>query len=65
MVTIKSKSEIEKMKIAGQVTYGALKAVEAAVKPGVTTAELDRVAEKYARRRLKDTAAFPQQSAPA
>ena len=47
MVTIKSKSEIEKMKIAGQVTYGALKAVEAAVKPGVTTAELDRVAEKY------------------
>ena len=47
MVTIKSKSEIEKMKIAGRVTYGALKAVEAAVKPGVTTAELDKVAEKY------------------
>lgn len=47
MVTIKSKSEIEKMKVAGRVTYEALKAVEEAVKPGVTTAELDRIAEKY------------------
>ncbi len=47
MVTIKSKSEIEKMKIAGEVTYGALRAVKAAVKPGVTTAELDKIAEDY------------------
>jgi len=47
MVTIKSKSEIDKMKTAGMVTYGALKAVEAAVKPGVTTAELDKIAEEY------------------
>lgn len=47
MVTIKSKSEIEKMKAAGAVTYGALCAVEEAVKPGITTAELDRIAEKY------------------
>ncbi len=47
MVTIKSKSEIEKMKIAGQVTCGALCAVEAAIVPGVTTAELDKVAENY------------------
>lgn len=49
MVTIKSKSEIEKMKVAGIVTYGALKAVKEAVKPGVTTIELDRIAEKYIR----------------
>ena len=49
MVTIKSKSEIEKMKAAGLVTYGALCAVEEAVKPGVTTAELDKIAEKYIR----------------
>lgn len=49
MVTIKSKSEIEKMKIAGRITYGALCAVEAAVKPGVTTAELNKIAEDYIR----------------
>lgn len=47
MVKIKSKSEIEKMKIAGEITFGALQAVKAAIKPGVTTAELDHVAEKY------------------
>ena len=67
MVTIKSKSEIEKMKIAGRVTYGALKAVEAAVKPGVTTAELDKVAEKYihsqgCKASFKGYGGFPQQS---
>ena len=49
MVSIKSKSEIEKMKVAGRVTYEALCAVEEAVKPGVTTAELDKIAEKYIR----------------
>lgn len=47
MVTIKSKSEIEKMKVAGRITYEALKAVEEAIKPGITTGELDKVAEKY------------------
>lgn len=47
MVTIKSKSEIEKMKAAGRITYGALKAVKAALHPGVTTLELDQVAERY------------------
>jgi len=47
MVTIKSKSELEKMKFAGKVTYGALKAVKDAIRPGVTTAELDRIAEAY------------------
>lgn len=49
MVTIKSKSEIEKMKIAGKVTNGALRAVKAAIRPGVTTLELDRIAEEYIR----------------
>lgn len=49
MVTVKSKSEIEKMKVAGKVTYGALCAVKNAVKVGVTTKELDRIAEKYIR----------------
>lgn len=49
MVTIKSKAEIEKMKVAGRITYGALAAVKAAIKPGVTVLELDRVAEGYIR----------------
>lgn len=47
MVAIKSKSEIEKMKVAGRITYETLEAVREAVKPGVTTLDLDRVAEKY------------------
>lgn len=49
MVSIKSKSEIEKMKVAGRITYETLCAVREAVKPGITTAELDKVAEKYIR----------------
>lgn len=49
MVTIKSKSEIEKMKAAGRVTFETLEAVREAIKPGRTTLDLDRVAEKYIR----------------
>ena len=44
MVTIKSKIEVEFMKTAGEITYGALKAVEEYVKPGITTLELDKIA---------------------
>ena len=47
MVTIKSKTEIELMKTAGRVTYETLKLIEENVKPGVTTRELDRLAERY------------------
>ena len=49
MVTIKSKTEIEKMKIAGRITFETLERVREAVKPGVTTLELDRIAEEYIR----------------
>ncbi len=49
MINIKSKSEIELMKIAGRVTGEALKRVEEAVKVGVTTAELNDIADKYIR----------------
>ena len=44
MITIKSKSEIEKMRIAGKITGDALKLIEKHVRPGVTTAELDKIA---------------------
>ena len=46
MVTIKSKREIELMREAGRVTALTHKAIEDAIKPGMTTAELDQIAEK-------------------
>lgn len=47
MVILKSKSEIEKMKVAGRITYETLKKVSEAIRPGVTTAQLDKIAEDY------------------
>jgi methionyl aminopeptidase len=43
---IKSKQEIEMMRQAGRVNAQALEAVRLAIKPGVTTAELDSIAAK-------------------
>ena len=50
MVTIKSKQEIEKMKEACRVAALAQKAVEAAIKPGVSTWELEKIAENEMRK---------------
>jgi methionyl aminopeptidase len=44
MIVRKSQGEIETMREAGRVTARALHAVGAAVRPGVTTAELDAIA---------------------
>src|SRR4051812_5369012 len=49
MIQIKTPHEIELMRASGLVTAGALKAVKAAVRPGVSTGELDAVAEDYIR----------------
>lgn len=49
MVTIKSKSEIQKMAEASRIANLAQKAVEKAIKPGVSTLELDRIAERIMR----------------
>ena len=46
MVTRKSAAQIERMRAAGRVVAEALARVEAALRPGVTTAELDRIAEQ-------------------
>ncbi len=46
-VTIKSGKEIEAMRIAGRITGETLKVIEAAVRPGITTKELDKLAEEY------------------
>lgn len=50
MIIIKSRSEIEKMRVACQVVAGALEGLRDKVKPGVTTAELDRYAEEFIRK---------------
>ncbi|MBE3583609.1 MAG: type I methionyl aminopeptidase [Limnochordaceae bacterium] len=50
MIILKSAQEIEKMRVAGQVTARALAGVAAAIRPGVTTAELDRIAEEAIRK---------------
>jgi methionyl aminopeptidase len=43
----RSREEIGLMRHAGRVVAGVLAAVEESIKPGVTTAQLDAVAEKY------------------
>ena len=52
MVTIKSKREIELMREAGRVTALTHKAIEEAIKPGMTTADLDRIAEEKFQRQM-------------
>jgi len=47
MITIKSGSELKKMQVACEIVATALKLVEEAVRPGITTLELDRIAEEY------------------
>ena len=49
MVTIKSKQEIEKMREVCRVAATAQKAVEDMIKPGVSTWELDKIAENVMR----------------
>ncbi len=47
MITIKSRSELEKMSKACEIVAKALKLVEDAVRPGITTKELNRIAEDF------------------
>ncbi|MFZ5634507.1 MAG: type I methionyl aminopeptidase [Bacillota bacterium] len=47
MITLKTEKEIAYMRDAGRVVAGALEELNRAVKPGVTTAELDRLAENF------------------
>ena len=49
MVTRKSQREIEKMRVAGRIVAEVLALVEEELKPGVTTAHLDRLAERHIR----------------
>ncbi|MFZ5651341.1 MAG: type I methionyl aminopeptidase [Bacillota bacterium] len=47
MITLKTEKELAYMRDAGRVVAGALKEIGPAVKPGVTTAELDKLAESF------------------
>jgi len=49
MITLKTREQIERMRKAGRVTAGALDAVSRAIRVGVTTKELDAIAEDYIR----------------
>ncbi|WP_233488705.1 type I methionyl aminopeptidase [Blastococcus sp. TF02-09] len=49
MIQIKTAQELELMRASGLVTAGALAAVKAAVRPGVTTGELDAIAADHIR----------------
>ena len=49
MIHLKNKSEIEKLYRAGQIVKDTLFYIEDFIKPGVSTIELDRLAEEYIR----------------
>jgi methionyl aminopeptidase len=49
MIGIKSEHELEKMRIAGRIVALAHQALAPLIKPGVTTAELDKVADQVIR----------------
>ena len=47
MITIKKEKEIELMRVAGSITAGALDEISKYIKPGISTLELDKIAEKF------------------
>ena len=49
MVTRKSRSEIERMRRAGRVVAEVLDKIETELRPGVSTADLDAIAEAHIR----------------
>ena len=55
VITRKSRREIEEMRRAGRIVAEVLALVESELKPGVTTAHLDRLAERH----IRDAGAIP------
>lgn len=47
MIKIKNEKEIELMRVAGAITAGALDEISKHIKPGISTLELDKIAEKF------------------
>lgn len=50
MIIIKSASEIERMYRAGQLVKKTLELIKSEIKPGITTLDLDRIAEDFIRK---------------
>src|ERR1044071_6767607 len=48
---LKSKADVERMKRAGQIVAEVIARLQEEVRPGVTTLELDRIAEEMTRKR--------------
>jgi methionyl aminopeptidase len=55
VIVYKSPEEVDKMRLAGRIVAGTIDRVLAAVRPNITTAELDDVAETY----IRDQGATP------
>ncbi len=49
-VTRKSRAEIDKMRRAGRIVAEVLALIESELRPGISTAELDSLAERHIRR---------------
>jgi len=49
MISCKNERELEKMRVSGRVTAQALEALRLAVRPGVTTKEIDAYADELIR----------------
>lgn len=47
MIYIKSSGEVELMRKAGKIVAGTFEALTPHIKPGITTAELDKIAKEY------------------
>ena len=47
MITIKTESEIERMRVSGKLTGNVLELLGKSIRAGMTTAELDRIAYDY------------------
>lgn len=47
MISIKSTSEIKKMRVAGKILAGTFKELEKHIQPGITTKKLDKIAYDY------------------
>lgn len=47
MITIKNPEQIEKIATAGKIAQGALQEALKAIKPGMTTLDIEKIAEKY------------------
>lgn len=50
MISVKSLREIELMRSAGKITGETLQLLAESIRPGITTLELDEIAEKYIRK---------------